>query len=151
MIDPVEVRAAEPADAESMLTLIKELAVYERAGDEVIISSEDLIRDGFSDRPAFHAVLAARSGEIVGMALLYERYSTWKGRTLYLEDLIVTEAARGQGIGKALLRECISMAENGGYKRLEWQVLDWNKPAIEFYRKMKVELDETWINCRMRF
>ncbi len=138
-------------DAESMLTLIKELAEYERSGDEVAIGSEDLIRDGFSERPAFQAVLAERRTEVLGMALLYERYSTWKGRTLYLEDLIVTESARGQGIGEALLKECISMAEKGNYKRLEWQVLDWNKPAIEFYRKMKVELDETWINCRMRF
>jgi GNAT superfamily N-acetyltransferase len=134
-----------------MLDLIKELAVYERAGDEVVITPQDLIRDGFTERPAFRAILAEQKDEIIGMALLYERYSTWKGRTLYLEDLIVTESARGRGIGEALLKECVSIAEKGDYKRLEWQVLDWNKPAIDFYRKMKVELDETWINCRMRF
>lgn len=150
MIEQVELRVAEAKDAESMLTLIKELAVYERAGDEVTISSEELKRDGFSGNPAFQAILASRRGEVVGMALLYDRYSTWKGRTLYLEDLIVTESARGQGIGEALMKECISTAQKGNYKRLEWQVLDWNTPAIDFYRKMKVELDETWINCRMR-
>ncbi len=143
-------RPADRKDVESMLLLIKELAEFERAGDEVSISTEDLLMDGFGDRPAFQGVIAERNGKIEGMALLYERYSTWKGRTLYLEDLIVTESARGQGIGKALLSECISITKKGGYKRLEWQVLEWNEPAIDFYQKMEVEMDDTWINCRIR-
>ncbi len=151
MSNQVKLRPAETEDAERMLALIQELAVYEKAGDEVAISAKELAHDGFTEQPSFRAILAEREEEVIGMALLYERYSTWKGKTLYLEDLIVTESARGQGIGEALLKACVSMAEEGQYKRLEWQVLDWNSPAIDFYRKMEVEMDSSWINCRMRF
>lgn len=151
MIEKVILRPADRGDVESMLLLIQELAEFEKAGNEVTITAQDLMEDGFGERSAFQGILAERNGTIEGMALLYECYSTWKGRTLYLEDLIVTESARGQGIGEALLRECISMTKKGAYKRLEWQVLDWNERAIEFYQKMGIEMDDTWINCRIRF
>ena len=151
MIEGLKIRSAKRDDVESMMALILELAIYEKAGDEVALTTLELQRDGFDDSPAFRCIVAERDSSILGLALLYERYSTWKGSTLYLEDLIVTESARGQGIGKALLYECIAMTKRGGYKRLEWQVLDWNEPAIEFYKKMGVELDSAWINCRMRF
>ena len=147
----IQVRNARAEDAGRMIELIQELADYEKSGSEVSLVESDIIADGFCDSPAFKAILAIQNNNTVGMALLYDRYSTWKGRTLYLEDLIVTHDSRGQGIGQRLLQECIGIAKTGGYKRLEWQVLDWNKPAIEFYQKMDVEMDGSWINCRMRF
>mgnify|MGYP002628050462 CR=1 FL=1 len=146
------VRAAKKEDMGAVAALIKELALYEKAPEEAILSAEDLVRDGFNRRPSFRCLVAEEEGKILGMACYYERYSTWKGKTLFLEDLVVQESARRKGAGKALFETLRTLAKEGGYKRLEWQVLDWNEPAIAFYKKIEgCGLDETWINCRIEF
>jgi len=145
----LSLRAAVPEDAEAICRLIQELADYERASSQALLGPEDILRDGFGERPAFSCQVAERESQVIGMAIYYERYSTWTGRSLYLEDLIVTESERGQGAGKMLLQYLIEIGKAGPYKRLEWQVLDWNEPAISFYRSLGAELDSTWINCRM--
>lgn len=136
---------------EAVLLLIQELATYEKAAGEVIQTAETLRRDGFGERPLFDCMVAidTQTEEMLGMALTYIRYSTWKGPVLYLEDLVVKEEFRRKGIGKALLTAVIEHAKAGGYERVTWQVLDWNAPAIDFYRKLGAELDPTWINCHL--
>lgn len=143
------IRKATPADVPSMLRLINNLAAYEKAANEVALSEAQLLDDGFGDHPAFSALVAEVAGEVVGMALYYPRYSTWKGRTLYLEDLVVDEPHRRKGIGRALLLELIRIADASSAARLEWQVLDWNEPAIAFYRELGVAFDDEWLNCRL--
>lgn len=143
------IRKAEASDMGAVLRLIKELAVFERAGGAVEITEEQLIHDGFSDPVKFKATLAELEGEVVGMALYYPRYSTWKGVCLYLEDLIVTEACRGMGIGKALLREVAKEADEIGAFRVQWQVLDWNAPAIGFYEQIGAFIDKEWYDCKL--
>ena len=143
------IRLARKEDAPEILAMIQELADFERESDAPALSVSDLIRDGFSDQALFHVLLAEEHDRIKGMAFIYERYSTWKGKSLYLEDLIVKKEFRGQGIGSRLMDAVIDKAREGGYTRLEWQVLDWNEGAIEFYKKLGVELDSSWINCRM--
>lgn len=143
------IRKAEASDMGAVLRLIKELAVFERAGGAVEITEEQLIHDGFSDPVKFKATLAELEGEVVGMALYYPRYSTWKGVCLYLEDLIVTEACRGMGIGKALLREVAKEADETGAFRVQWQVLDWNAPAIGFYEQIGAFIDKEWYDCKL--
>jgi GNAT superfamily N-acetyltransferase len=145
------IREGSRSDAAQIHGLIKELADYEKAPQEVDVSIEDIEKDGFGDNQRFKTILACEEQEVIGMALYYERYSTWKGPTLYLEDLVVKEAHRGKGAGKMLMDEILLIAKEGGYKRLEWQVLDWNSPAISFYENMGAELDGTWHNCRMTF
>lgn len=148
----IHIRRAVAQDMKSVAALIKELASYEKAAEEAILTENDLVRDGFGAHAAFSCLVAVQDDIILGMAIYYERYSTWKGRTLYLEDLVVKEDARRKGIGKKLFRALREIALQGGYKRLEWQVLDWNAPAIAFYQKeKKCELDETWINGRINF
>ena len=145
------IRNAERGDMVQVASLIQDLADYEKAGDEAELSEEDLIRDGFGPRPAFQCLVAEENKEVKGMAIFYPRYSTWKGRTLYLEDLLVKESERGKGIGKALFKALVERCEKEGYKRLEWQVLDWNEPAIKFYEAMNSELDPSWLNGRITF
>lgn len=143
------IRKAEASDMGAVLRLINELAVFERAGDAVEITEEQLIYDGFNDPVKFKVSLAELEGEVVGMALYYPRYSTWKGVCLYLEDLIVTEACRGMGIGKALLREVAKEADEIGAFRVQWQVLDWNAPAIGFYEQIGAFIDKEWYDCKL--
>lgn len=131
------------------LELIRELAAYEHAEGEVELTVEQLEADGFGESPKFKILIAEFDGEIAGMALLYPRYSTWKGATLYLEDLVVHHSFRGKGIGGALLEAIQRFALKGNVKRLEWQVLDWNERAITFYERMGASLDREWINCRL--
>ncbi len=142
------IRKGEPRDVADLLRMIKALATYEKAADEVIVSEEDLLRDGFGSNPKFQLLVAEMNQKIVGIALYYDRYSTWKGRTLYLEDLIVEESQRRLGIGKALLKELVKIADEEEVERLEWQVLEWNKPAIEFYQKLGAIVDTEWYNCK---
>ncbi|MCB0430512.1 MAG: GNAT family N-acetyltransferase [Flavobacteriales bacterium] len=142
-------RKANRTDCREMYRLVNELALYERAPEEVTVTLEEFTEDGFGADPRFEAIVAEDSSGIIGLALYFNRYSTWKGRCMYLEDLIVTEPARGRGIGKALLTEVIGIAKQAGARRLEWQVLDWNEPSIAFYKSLGAELDNTWINCRM--
>ncbi|APU68405.1 GNAT family N-acetyltransferase [Christiangramia flava] len=145
----INVRPAQPQDMASVLELINELAIFEKEPDAVIIDEQDLIRDGFGEHPAFHCFVAEADGDIQGMALIYFRYSTWKGKTVHLEDLIVREAYRGKGIGSALYTEVIQFATDQGVKRTEWVVLNWNKPAANFYRNSGADVLEDWDTVQM--
>lgn len=145
----VVIRKSNSQDSEAILDLIMELARYEKSLAQVKITAEILAKDGYGDKPEFECFVAEKQGKVVGMALFYPRYSTWKGKYLYLEDLIVTESYRGKGIGKALLDQVIAIAKERNSARLEWQVLDWNTPAIDFYKKYEADFDEEWINVRL--
>lgn len=143
----LNIRPAIAADCPRILELINELAVYERAPEEVTVTLEHFIEAGFGKNPVWKAFVAEVEGKIVGFALYYTRYSTWKGCRLYLEDFIVTEEYRGKGIGKILFEKVIGETKNGNYSGMVWQVLDWNKPAINFYNKYKAQLEEGWLNA----
>ena len=143
------IRKARAEDMESVLELIKELAVYEKEPEAVIVTVEDLQRDGFGDDPLFYCYVAVEDGSIVGMALYYYRYSTWKGRTLHLEDLVVKENQRGSGVGFALYSEIIKTGFDDNVQRIEWNVLNWNTPAIDFYRKSGASVLEDWMVAQM--
>lgn len=138
------IRKGEPTDMPAVLDLITELAVFERQPDAVVVTAADLVRDGFQENPLFHTFVAELEGTIVGMALYYYRYSTWKGKTIHLEDLILKEKFRKQGIGFALYQKVIETGFNEGVRRIEWNVLDWNTPAIEFYKKTGAEVFDDW-------
>mgnify|MGYP001575792492 FL=1 len=140
------IRKANATDIPSMMKLIVELAIYERAPNEVTNTEQMMLKDGFGDNPLYHAFVADIEGEIIGFAITYYRYSTWKGRCLYLEDLIVTENYRNKGIGQELFDYCLSFGKEKSCKKMIWQVLDWNQPAINFYNKNNAQLDNGWIN-----
>jgi ribosomal protein S18 acetylase RimI-like enzyme len=129
-----------------MLELIKELAVYERAPDEVTVTPEHFKESGFGDKPVWWAYVAETDNKIVGFALYYIRYSTWKGCRMYLEDIIVTEEYRCKGIGTMLMDQLIETAKEKKFSGIIWQVLEWNEPAINFYRKYQPKFDNEWIN-----
>lgn len=133
------------------MQLIKELAIYEKAEQEVSLTVEQLEKDGFGDNPIYDLFVAEDDSGVIGIALFYEKYSTWKGRCIYLEDLIVTESKRGIGAGKALFEAVMAEAKKRGSRRMEWQVLDWNQPAIEFYKRYGAALDPEWINGRFKY
>ncbi|WP_340075813.1 GNAT family N-acetyltransferase [Leptobacterium sp. I13] len=138
------IRDAKPEDMPQVLNLIKELAIFEREPEAVVVTVEDLQRDGYGDQPLFHCFVAEKEGVIVGMALIYPRYSTWKGKTIHLEDLIVTEKMRGTGLGTALFSEVIKYGHKQGVRRIEWVVLDWNEPAITFYENNGAQILRDW-------
>jgi GNAT superfamily N-acetyltransferase len=138
------IRKGEPADMPAVLDLITELAVFERQPDAVVVTAADLVRDGFQENPLFHTFVAELDGTIVGMALYYYRYSTWKGKTIHLEDLILKENFRKQGIGFALYQKVIETGYHESVRRIEWNVLDWNTPAIAFYQKTGAEVFDDW-------
>ncbi|HET7745726.1 MAG TPA: GNAT family N-acetyltransferase [Vicinamibacteria bacterium] len=143
-------RAAREADVPLILQLIRELAAYEREPDAVTATEEDLRRDGFGATPRFKAVIAEWHGEPAGFAFYFYNYSTWQGRPgLYLEDLFVRPAHRGRGIGKALLVHLAKVAVAEGCGRYQWQVLDWNTPAIEFYERMGGKVHKEWLTVRV--
>lgn len=144
----IKLRKALKNDLDQVLNLIRELALFEKAPNEVTITIDDLLEDGFGENPLFHVILAETDNEIAGMSFWFISYSTWKGRCLYLEDIIVKEKFRGQGIGKLLFEATIEEAKKLNAKRMQWQVLDWNSPAINFYKKYNASLDQSWINCR---
>jgi GNAT superfamily N-acetyltransferase len=129
-----------------MLGLINELAVYEKAPNEVTVTLSHFEQSGFGNNRVWWAFVAEKDNVIVGFVLYYIRYSTWKGQCLYLEDFIVTENMRGQGIGKLLFDRVVQETKDKGFSRMVWQVLDWNEPAINFYKKYKANLDPEWIN-----
>ena len=143
------VREADRNDMPSVLVLIKELATFENAANEVELTLTNLQEDGFGNTKLFNCLVAEQGNEIVGMALYYYRYSTWKGKTIYLEDLVVKQNYRRKGIGSKLFEELIDKCKSQKVKRFEWQVIDWNEPAIEFYKKYKSELGYEWINCKL--
>ena len=142
----INIRRATIKDCPSMLGLIHELAVYEKAPNEVTVTLSHFEQSGFGENPVWWAFVAEVNNSIVGFALYYIRYSTWKGQCLYLEDFIVTEQMRGQGIGKLLFDRVVQETKDKGFSRMVWQVLEWNEPAINFYKKYKANLDPEWIN-----
>ncbi len=145
----VVIRECEKKDIATVLELIKELAAYERAEGEVEVSVDEMIENGFGSNKLFHCYVAEYNSKIIGIALSYFKYSTWKGKCLFLEDIIVTEAHRKAGLGSMLFEEIIKFAKREKVRRLEWQVLEWNEPAIAFYKKYKARFDSEWINCKL--
>lgn len=142
----MEIRRAKKKDCPRLLELIQELALYERAPQEVTVTLDHFTQSGFGDQPIWWAFVAEENGYIHGFALYYIRYSTWKGQTMYLEDIIVTEKSRGKGIGKLLFDQLIEEARDRQFKRIVWQVLEWNEPAINFYKKYQANFDPEWWN-----
>jgi len=144
------IRKAEPTDAGLMLSLVRALAAYEKQPGEVVATEADFVRDGFGPRPRFEAAIAEWDGAPAGFALWFYNWSTWEGRHgLYLEDLFVQPAFRGKGIGKALLVHCARVAAAQGCGRYQWQVLDWNTPAIRFYEALGAKKLPEWITMRV--
>ncbi|HEX8656014.1 MAG TPA: GNAT family N-acetyltransferase [Hymenobacter sp.] len=140
-------RRGVEADLPQVLALIQELAAYEQAPEAVTNTLAAMQRDGFGPAPIFgFFVLENSADEIIGLALFYTAYSTWKGRMLYLEDLVVTESARGSGLGKLLFDAVVAEARAIGAIRLKWQVLNWNEPAIAFYKKLGAAIEDEWLN-----
>lgn len=138
------IRDARPDDMEQVLGLIQELAHFEKEPEAVEVTKEDLVKDGFGEQKLFHCFVAETQEGIVGIALVYPRYSTWKGPAIHLEDLIVAERMRGSGLGTALLDEVVKYGHELGVKRICWEVLDWNEPAIEFYEKKGANVLRDW-------
>ncbi|MDL5511299.1 GNAT family N-acetyltransferase [Arenibacter sp. M-2] len=138
------IRDAEAKDMAQVHKLIKELAVFEKEDNAVEVTEEDLKRDGFGSDKLFHCYVAEANDKVVGMALLYNRYSTWKGPIIHLEDLIVTESMRGSGLGAALLEKVVEHGYRLGVKRISWEVLDWNEPAILFYESRGANVLRDW-------
>lgn len=145
----IVIRKAETADLPAVYDLIKELAIYENAPDEPSNPMETFIQDGTGEHPKYHVLLAFFGNEIVGIALYYLGYSTWKGSMMYLDDLVVKESWRRRGIGKKLLNSLVEAARSHGVNQLRWHVLDWNEPAIAFYKEIGANLDPTWITCKI--
>jgi len=143
----ITIRRATKEDCPRLLELITELAIYEKAPNDVTVTLEHFIESGFGEKPVWWAFVGEENGVIYGFALYYIRYSTWKGQAMYLEDIIVTEAMRGQKIGKLLFERLIEEAKEKKFNRIIWQVLKWNEPAINFYKKYNAELDGEWFNC----
>ena len=141
------IRRAQREDCSAMLELIRELAVYEKAPDEVTVDPLHFEESGFGLNPVWWAfVVENQEKKVVAFALYYIRYSTWKGQVMYLEDILVTETMRGKGIGKMLIERLIEEAKEKGFRRMTWQVLDWNEPAINFYKKFGAKFDPEWVN-----
>ena len=149
----MNIRRGNPQDMLAVLALIQELAEFENEPDAVLVTVEDLIRDGFGPVPLFHVFVAeveddtsdsAEAKQIVGIALYYYRFSTWKGKTIHLEDLVVKDKMRGTGLGYALYSEILKQAKKDQVRRVEWNVLDWNTPAIEFYEKSGAKVLKDW-------
>jgi len=143
------IRKAHKEDMKAVLELIQELATFEKEPQAVEITVNDLVCDGFCENPLFHCFVAELENEIVGMALYYYRYSTWKGKTIHLEDLIVKEKMRGSGLGFALYSKIIEQGKTDNVRRIEWAVLDWNTPAIEFYNKSGAKVFDDWRIAQM--
>ncbi len=147
----MNLRKAIASDIPSIMQLVHELAEYEKAPHEVSNTEERMLKEGFGENPAFGCILAEKEGMVIGMSLYYYRYSTWKGRRLYLEDIIVTQTERGGGAGKLLFDATIEIAKEQNCTGMMWQVLDWNAPAIDFYKKYNARFDSEWLNCHLDF
>ena len=145
----INLRVATKQDCPRLLELVNELALFERAPEEVTVTLSEFEDAGFGEKPVWKAYVAEVDGVIVAMALYYVRYSTWKGCRLFLEDLIVTEEYRGQGIGKSLFDRIIIETKEKGFSGMVWQVLDWNEPALNFYKKYEAGLEAGWLNASL--
>ena len=145
----IAIRKGLKNDLPQVLNLIQELATYEKAPDEVAVTVAEMERDGFGNNPILKFFVAEVDGKIVGMSLYYIKYSTWKGKCVFLEDIIVTESFRKYGIGKKLFDEVVKVAKEMNARRMEWQVLEWNEPAVKFYEKVNSHFDGEWVNCKL--
>jgi GNAT superfamily N-acetyltransferase len=144
----VKIRKAQKEDCTAMMQLIHELAVYEKAPEEVTVNFDHFVESGFGKKPVWWALVAEANNQVVGFALYYIRYSTWKGQRMYLEDILVNEPWRGKGIGKLLFKQLVEEAKEKKLNGMVWQVLEWNEPAINFYKKFEgVGFDNEWMNC----
>ena len=150
MVD-IKIRKGTEKDLPQVLGLIKELAEYERAPNEVEVTVEEMQNWGFGKEKLFDFFVAENENKIVGIALYYFKYSTWKGKCLFLEDIIVTEAFRRYGLGSKLFNEVVTVAKQLKVRRMEWQVLEWNEPAINFYKKYEANLDPEWVNGKLTY
>ena len=147
----VVIRKALKEDCPEIMELIKELAVYEKAGGEVTVKFDHFVESGFGSNPVWWSFVATIDDKIVGIALYYVRYSTWKGQRMYLEDIVVNLEYRGHGIGKKLMDAIIVEGKEKKFNGIMWQVLDWNEPAINFYKRYYVVFDGEWLNCSINF
>ena len=147
----ITIRRAIKEDCGAMMTLIHELAVYEKAPEAVTVEFDHFVESGFGAEPVWHAFVAEIEETVVGFALYYIRYSTWKGQRMYLEDILVTEEHRGKGIGTLLMGELVQIARNKKFSGMLWQVLDWNEPAIKFYKRYNPVFDGEWVNVSIDF
>ncbi|OUV53381.1 MAG: GNAT family N-acetyltransferase [Flavobacteriales bacterium TMED113] len=145
----IKIRKGIKKDLAEVLKLIKELAKYEKAEKEVIISVKDLENDGFGIHPYFWFLIAEIDNEIIGLSFYFIRYSTWKGKFLYLEDLVIKEKYRKKGVGSLLFEKTIKVCDELNCNGMSWQVLDWNKPAINFYKKYNAKISSTWLNGKL--
>lgn len=145
----IAIRKGESRDIPDLLKLIRELAIYEKAEHEVTNTQEMMLKDGFEANPVFGSYVAEANHQVVGIAIYYYRYSTWKGKRIYLEDIIVSESYRGKGIGRKLFEAVMATVVREECTGMMWQVLDWNEPAIEFYKGFGTKFDEEWINCHL--
>ena len=146
----INIRKAVKEDCPSMMQLINELAIYEKAPEEVTVNFDHFVESGFGEKPVWWAFVAEVDQNVVGFALYYIRYSTWKGQRLYLEDILVNEPFRGKGIGKLLFDRLLEEVKEKKFSGMVWQVLDWNEPAINFYKKYAgVSFDNEWVNCSL--
>lgn len=143
----IAIRNAVKEDCPRMMELIVELAEYEKAPDQVTVSFDHFVESGFGNSPVWWAYVAEVDGIVQGFALWYIRYSTWKGQRMYLEDILVTEKMRGNGLGKLLFDKLIEECRSRNFSGMVWQVLDWNEPAINFYKKYNAHFDAGWVNC----
>ena len=148
-MNKIQIRSGRKEDLPRVMELIRELAEFERAPHEVTNTVEDLERDGFGANPVYGFFVAEMNDTIIGLSLYYWRYSTWKGKRLYLEDIIVTESERGKGAGKALFDRTMAKALEENCTGMMWQVLEWNEPAINFYKNYGSKLDREWVNCHL--
>lgn len=145
------IRKGKKEDLPQVLNLVKELAIYEKAPNEVEVTIAQMEEWGFGTDKQFDFFVAEKDGTIVGTAIYYYKYSTWKGKCLFLEDIIVTETERKNGFGKLLFDAVVQVAKKDQVKRMEWQVLEWNEPAINFYKKTKTVFDDEWVNCKLTY
>lgn len=145
----ITLRAAQKEDCPRLMELIHELALFERAPQEVTVTLDEFVEAGFGSKPVWKAFVAEADGLIIGMALYYIRYSTWKGQRLYLEDLIITEDWRSKGAGKMLFNRIVQEAHDMGFNGMTWQVLDWNEPAIKFYNQYEAGIEAGWLNAAL--
>jgi len=140
------IRKAEPRDVPQMLALVRELALFEKEPEAVTVTEVEMLDAGFGPQPVWFGWVAELDGAVIGMAVCYTRYSTWRGRTIYLEDIVVTEAARGKKVGERLFMECVKHAAANDYNWMRWQVLDWNTDAIRFYERFGASISPGWLN-----
>jgi len=145
----ITLRIAQKEDCPRLMELVHELAAFEKLPEEVTVSLQEFEDAGFGNNPVWKAFVAIDNDVIIGFALYYVRFSTWKGRRVYLEDFIVTEEYRGRGVGKLLFEQIIKETKELGYSGMVWQVLDWNEPAIKFYNKYEASIESGWLNASL--